>query len=331
MKLRTSLQSAWLLLSLILLPFYCSNAWAQQSKPVNPSEYEKAVELYQKGDNAGAIEILQKVVRAERDNADAWNLLGLAYYKEGLLWRAGDAFEHLLRFRPDSAEAHAKLSYALILGGQSEKAVANAERAIELGEQSAEPHYAIAEANLRAGNYLRAVEQADEALKINSGFKLALITRSMALYYLHRYAESATCLEDFLSLDRNDPDADVWREQLRKIRVIERRQKSPEVAPDVSQQIFNGRDVTTKVRVLEKPEPTYTESARQAGVTGTVVLRAVFSDAGEVTNIFVSRALSHGLNGKAIAAATAIRFVPATKDGKPVSMWMELQYNFNLY
>ena len=32
-----------------------------------------------------------------------------------------------------------------------------------------------------------------------------------------------------------------------------------------------------------------------------------------------------------IAAAKGIRFVPATKDGHPVSMWMELQYNFNLY
>ena len=25
------------------------------------------------------------------------------------------------------------------------------------------------------------------------------------------------------------------------------------------------------------------------------------------------------------------KFVPATKDGHPVSMWMQLEYNFNLY
>jgi TonB family protein len=95
--------------------------------------------------------------------------------------------------------------------------------------------------------------------------------------------------------------------------------------------IFNGREVTSKARVLEKPEPTYTESARKNQITGTVVLRAVFSAGGSVTNIHAVSGLPDGLTERAIAAAKSIRFVPATKDGHPVSMWMELQYNFNLY
>jgi TonB family protein len=95
--------------------------------------------------------------------------------------------------------------------------------------------------------------------------------------------------------------------------------------------IFNGREVTSKARVLEKPEPTYTESARKNQITGTVVLRAVFSAGGSVTNIHAVSGLPDGLTERAIAAAKSIRFVPATKDGRPVSMWMELQYNFNLY
>lgn len=95
--------------------------------------------------------------------------------------------------------------------------------------------------------------------------------------------------------------------------------------------IFTGREVTQKARVLEKPEPTYTESARMFGVEGTVVLRAVFSKSGEVTNLHVVRKLPHGLTQQALKAARAIRFSPAQKDGQPVSMWIELQYNFNLY
>ncbi|MDX6383479.1 MAG: periplasmic protein TonB [Blastocatellia bacterium] len=95
--------------------------------------------------------------------------------------------------------------------------------------------------------------------------------------------------------------------------------------------IFSGREVTSKARVLEKPEPTYTESARKNQITGTVVLRAVFSAGGSVTNIHAVSGLPDGLTERAIAAAKNIRFVPATKDGHPVSMWMELQYNFNLY
>jgi TonB family protein len=95
--------------------------------------------------------------------------------------------------------------------------------------------------------------------------------------------------------------------------------------------IFSGKDVNSKARVLEKPEPTYTEAARKNQITGTVVLRAVFSASGAVTNIHAVSGLPDGLTERAIAAAHQIRFVPASKDGHPVSMWMELQYNFNLY
>jgi len=95
--------------------------------------------------------------------------------------------------------------------------------------------------------------------------------------------------------------------------------------------IFTGREVTAKARILEKAEPTYSESARKFGVQGTVVLRAVFSKTGEVTNLHVVKKLPHGLTQQSISAARAIRFTPAMKDGQPVSMWMELQYNFNLY
>jgi TonB family protein len=95
--------------------------------------------------------------------------------------------------------------------------------------------------------------------------------------------------------------------------------------------IFSGKDVTSKARILEKPEPQYTEAARKNQITGTVVIRAVFSSAGQVTNIVAVSRLPDGLTEKAIGAARQIRFVPATKDGHPVSMYMQLEYNFNLY
>ena len=83
--------------------------------------------------------------------------------------------------------------------------------------------------------------------------------------------------------------------------------------------IFSGREVTSKARVLSKPEPTYTEAARKNQITGTVVLRAVFSSGGSVTNIHAVSGLPDGLTERAIAAAKSIKFVPATKDGHPVS------------
>jgi TonB family protein len=98
-----------------------------------------------------------------------------------------------------------------------------------------------------------------------------------------------------------------------------------------SNQIFTGRDVTQKARVVSKPEPQYTESARKYGVTGTVVLRAVFSSDGQITGIAILRKLPHGLTDQALNAARQIKFLPAQKDGQPVSMAIQLEYNFNLY
>lgn len=95
--------------------------------------------------------------------------------------------------------------------------------------------------------------------------------------------------------------------------------------------IFPVSQVAQRVRVLAKPEPQYTDEARKNQITGTVVLRVVFSRFGDVTNIRAVRSLPDGLTEKAIAAARQIRFSPAIKDGHPVSVYMQLEYNFNLY
>ena len=96
------------------------------------------------------------------------------------------------------------------------------------------------------------------------------------------------------------------------------------------EKIFTRKEIDVLPKLLTKPEPQYTEAARREGISGTVVLKAVFSSTGQVTNIRVVKGLPYGLTERAIAVARGIRFTPAMKDGKPVSMWMQLEYNFNL-
>ena len=100
---------------------------------------------------------------------------------------------------------------------------------------------------------------------------------------------------------------------------------------DATPKILTGKVVDRKARLGMKPEPSYTVSARANQVTGTVVLKVVFSSNGMVTNIQVVSGLPDGLTERAIDAARKIKFIPAMKDGKYVSMWMQLEYNFNLY
>ena len=94
---------------------------------------------------------------------------------------------------------------------------------------------------------------------------------------------------------------------------------------------FLSKEVTRKAVVVMKPEPMYTEEARQNRITGTVVLKVVLTSDGNVRNIYIASRLPHGLTERAIEAARKIKFVPAVKEGKFVSMWMQLEYNFNLY
>jgi TonB family protein len=95
--------------------------------------------------------------------------------------------------------------------------------------------------------------------------------------------------------------------------------------------VFNPKEVNQKARILSRPEPQYTEDARKNQVSGTVVLRAVFSSGGQVTNIRTVSGLPYGLTERAIAAARQIRFTPAMKDGRAVSQYIQIEYNFNLY
>jgi len=94
----------------------------------------------------------------------------------------------------------------------------------------------------------------------------------------------------------------------------------------------------TRLKVEAKPDPKWPKLATDG--TCTIVLRAVFTKDGKVTNItFVKTVPEHPrdfsketitlLTKRSIEAAKKIRFVPATDDGKPVSMWMQLEYNFS--
>lgn len=94
---------------------------------------------------------------------------------------------------------------------------------------------------------------------------------------------------------------------------------------------FTNREVEQRARLLSKPEPHYTEEARRNQISGTVMLRVVFSSTGEVVQINALRTLPFGLTERAIAAARQIKFVPAMKGGRPVSVHMQLEYNFHLY
>ena len=94
---------------------------------------------------------------------------------------------------------------------------------------------------------------------------------------------------------------------------------------------FPAKELSKKANIHIKPEPVYTEQARKFRVSGTVRLRLILMASGKVGGITALTKLPHGLTQKAIEAAEKIAFYPAIKDGRPVSQYVTIEYNFHIY
>jgi periplasmic protein TonB len=72
----------------------------------------------------------------------------------------------------------------------------------------------------------------------------------------------------------------------------------------------------------------YPSIAREAGVEGTVLIRALVGIDGRVKQMNVLQGVV-GLNEAALAAVKTAVFKPARKDGKPVAVWMTVPIEFS--
>ncbi len=81
---------------------------------------------------------------------------------------------------------------------------------------------------------------------------------------------------------------------------------------------------------INRPQAQYSEEARKAKWSGTVLLDVDIDATGKVATATVAKPLGRGLDEKAIQAATKWTFMPALKDGKPVSAQVQVQMNFRL-
>jgi TonB family protein len=87
---------------------------------------------------------------------------------------------------------------------------------------------------------------------------------------------------------------------------------------------------TTPVEITFKPNPVYTDEARNLKIEGEVLLEMSFSANGELHVNRVVRGLGHGLDEAAVAAANKIRFKPAMRVGVPVDSTAVVHVVFQL-
>jgi TonB family protein len=316
----------------------------QQQAALSPDDKARGIALYQQHDARGAIKALRSAVKKDKSDADAWYVLGLALNSNDQVKDARKAFETALKLRPNFANAHTALAYIYLLNNKLIEALRGATVALDMDPNNAEAHYILGIVALRNGDNRSALEQAFATLKSKANFTPALLLKSQALANLYfsrsdsvdsrearlaQIKESVDSLEQYLKLIPKPADESFWRAQLTELRFYAETAEKAKAADDRT--VFAPSGVQYKARILSRPEPQYTVNARNHQVSGTVVLRAVLAADGLIKHILVVHSLSNGLTEEAVRAARQIKFVPAQKDGHPVSQYIQIEYNFNLY
>ena len=336
---------------------------AAQTAASAEDDFERGKRLLAQGDAQGAAAVLKRAAERRKTDADAWYQLGLALNVSGNMKDARKAFEKAVKLRSDSAETRAGLAYTLLYLNKTGDAEREAKRALALDAKTAVAHFVLGATQSLAGKYARAAQEAEEALKLQANFPAAASllgdallklyaaesTRINELYPMPPEATEETrkpvfekrqvALEPFSArmraaadqleaLANSRPGASSSRELLEMSETLH---VYSDAARARTAQVFRQAEVTTRALITYKPEPSFTEKAREKNVDGVVRLRAVLASDGRIKHILVIKGLPYGLTENAVEAARQIRFTPATLEGRPVSQFVILEYNFNVY
>ena len=87
---------------------------------------------------------------------------------------------------------------------------------------------------------------------------------------------------------------------------------------------------TTYPKPIYSPDPPYDKEAVKTRGTNIVLLHVVVNESGLPEIIEAQRSLGH-LDTKAIDTVSQWRFQPATLDGKPVAVTVNIEVNFNIF
>jgi TonB family protein len=306
----------------------------------------KGRQLLERKDDKGALDVFRDAVKQFPDVSDAWYDLGVALRRTGDFDEAVQSLARALKLRRDSTTVRAELAYALMLAGKQEQAIKEARRAFDEDAPDSASHYLVGMLYLNHAFPAddapsRALEEAEAAVAADANFARAHLLKAQALIRLsstlsitderdvagQRLAEAAQSLEKFLALAPSADANQFWQQQLSALRG----QSEALRAPGASRAVFSPKELTAKAVITSRPEPMYAEGARRTQTFGSVRVRLVLAADGSVQHVLALGTLPNGLTERAVEAARAIQFKPATLNGNAVSQLVTIDYNFNIF
>lgn len=317
------------LLLTIILTTASFSAFAQ-------TERDRAIQLYKAGNYKDSISLLEKITKQDGRDAAAMYYLGSAYFKVKKMNEGGKAFKKLIELKPENAEGYVGYAYYLLDRNQQSEAGVNARKAIELDAKNAEAHYISGVVSFRNQSYNAAYTSAEKAIELNPKLPFPYLLKSESL--VRSYAqtmgavtksptertemlkESAALFEKYLELEPEKNVSEKLQPRLSSLQFFADYYGKRNANPDTV--------YSKPIKLLSQPKPPYTDDARRNGVTGTITILVEFKGNGKIGHLMVTRGLSHGLSENALEAAQGIKFSPAERDGKPVTVVRPVQYSF---
>jgi tetratricopeptide (TPR) repeat protein len=228
-------------------------------------------------------------------NASTDHDRGIELFQQGDANGAVEALRHAVQSNEKDGTAWHYLGLAYLLKGSKDEARKSFARAVAVREAALQPPATVAATT---------PDPAGAGQKRSESFQAA--------------AES---LEKYVELTRN-PDS-ILLEELDSLRWY----RDYYSGTRNDKEIVTTKQATTRLRIVDKPPPNF--SGTRAAGTGS--LRAVFSADGTVKHILVMRKVDPEFDRACILAAKRIQFEPAVKDGRSVSMILEVQYARYIY
>ena len=326
---------------LFVLIFAVNTMFAQTS--VHPG-----IDLYLSGKNSEALAALSIAVKQKtfEANGEVWDYLGLAYIKDNDYKKAKKALEKAVKLNPNSSVYRSNLSYIYILLRQTGKARSTAQKSIELDPKNVFAYYIRGSASMLEQKFDDAGQDADQIMTIDPLFQQGYLLKSNVLLAKlgQRVAKGSTVKDQILFLKeatdilkngvekcKDNPNHQLVDEELESVEAFYSyfsKDKSIQVNPNAVPEPEPG---VTALKILNKPRPSYTDSARQANIQGTITIVVLFGANGKILNTLLIKRLGNGLDEQAMGAARKIQFEPMMKDGKPVSVVRMIEYTFSIY
>jgi TonB family protein len=158
----------------------------------------------------------------------------------------------------------------------------------------------------------------------------SLMDEVLPFYERSEDANLALALEIRASVS-HDAEADSLKKRAGTIRtsILRDLTQKSDGLPD-TQRTFRVADTQSAPRVLEKPEPAYSEAARIAKHQGAVLLALTIDTNGRTRDVRLVRSLGFELDEAAWQTVKKWRFQPAIRNGEPVRVLANVEINFRL-